>query len=136
LEEIEEKLEVDYQIGEDIKEKVCDALNHHLAWLILLCLPQIIPRAVDFFTGKALEYEAMDEDEDDFDDLDDLDEDDEAQFDDVSRKNGIFTNPLAYRWNQDSESDVEVPARRRGPPKGRGGAPAGSNVNPEECKTQ
>ncbi|KAF8067010.1 nucleosome assembly protein [Lyophyllum atratum] len=98
LEEIEEKLEMDYQIGEDLKEK-------------------IIPRAVDYFTGKALEYEVMDEDDDDFDDEDEEDEDEEGQFD------------------EDSDSDADVPARRRGPPKGRGGA-AASNVNPEECKTQ
>ncbi|EDR06222.1 nucleosome assembly protein [Laccaria bicolor S238N-H82] len=100
LEEIEEKLEVDYQIGEDIKEK-------------------IIPRAIDFFTGKALEYEGLDDDDDDaFEDLDD--DDDEGQFDE-----------------DDSESDNDVPVRRRGPPKGRGGAPANaSNVNPEECKQQ
>lgn len=56
MDELEEKLEMDYQIGEDIKEK-------------------IIPRAVDYFTGKALEYDMMDEDEDDYEDLDD-DEDD------------------------------------------------------------
>ncbi|KAF9463736.1 nucleosome assembly protein [Collybia nuda] len=62
LEEIEEKLEIDYQIGEDLKEK-------------------IIPRAVDYFTGKALEYEGIDDDEDDFEDLDDED-DDENGFDD------------------------------------------------------
>ncbi|KAG1730941.1 NAP-domain-containing protein [Suillus paluster] len=61
LEELEEKLEMDYQIGEDLKEK-------------------IIPRAIDYFTGKALEYDVMDEDEDDFDELDDEDED--GQFDD------------------------------------------------------
>ncbi|KAF5371402.1 hypothetical protein D9615_009711 [Tricholomella constricta] len=96
LEEIEEKLEMDYQIGEDLKEKV-------------------IPRAVDYFTGKALEYEVMDEDDDDFDDEDD-DEIDEGAFED------------------ESDSDADVPARRRAPPKGRGGAAA--NVNPEECKTQ
>ncbi|CAL1697113.1 unnamed protein product [Somion occarium] len=60
LEEIDEKLELDYQIGEDIKEK-------------------IIPHAVDWFTGKALEFEDLDEDEDDFEDLDD--EDDEDAFD-------------------------------------------------------
>lgn len=47
LEELDEKLELDYQIGEDLKER-------------------IIPRAIDFFTGKALEYEG-DEEEDDFD---------------------------------------------------------------------
>ncbi|KAF9471863.1 NAP-domain-containing protein [Pholiota conissans] len=96
LDELEEKLEEDYQIGEDLKEKV-------------------IPRAIDYFTGKALEFEVMD-DEDDFDDDDD-DDDDEGQFDD------------------ESESDDDVPApRKRGPPKGRGGA-AGA-VNPEECKQQ
>lgn len=96
LEELEEKLEMDYQIGEDLKEK-------------------IIPRAIDYFTGKALEYDVMDEDEDDFDELDDQDED--GQFDD-----------------EDSDSEVELP-RRRGPPKGRGGLSAGA-VNPEECKQQ
>jgi nucleosome assembly protein 1-like 1 len=41
---------------------------------------QIIPRAIDYFTGKALEYDVMEEDEDDFDELDDEDED--GQFDD------------------------------------------------------
>lgn len=38
---------------------------------------QIIPRAIDFFTGKALEYENEDDfDEEDFDDEDEFDEDD------------------------------------------------------------
>jgi len=99
LEDIEQKLETDYQIGEDFKEK-------------------IIPRAVDYFTGKALEYEVVDEDDDDFDDLDD-DDDDEDAFDD------------------DSESDADLPTRRRGPPKRvPASSSAGSNVNPEECKQQ
>lgn len=43
---------------------------------------QIIPRAVDYFTGKALEYESYDDD-DDFEDLDDDEDDDEDRFDDV-----------------------------------------------------
>ncbi|KAJ7347707.1 nucleosome assembly protein [Mycena albidolilacea] len=104
LEEIEERLEVDYQVGEDLKEK-------------------IIPRAVDYFTGKALEYEMLDDsDEDDDDEFDELDEDDDEE--------GEF--------DEDSDSDNDVPARRRGPPKGRGAAAAGSagNVNPDECKQQ
>ncbi|KAI0055316.1 NAP-domain-containing protein [Artomyces pyxidatus] len=62
LDELEEKLEIDYQIGEDIKEK-------------------IIPRAVDYFTGKALEYDMLSEDEDE-DDYEDLDDDDEDRFED------------------------------------------------------
>lgn len=62
LQELDARLETDYQLGEDFKEK-------------------IIPRAVDYFTGKALRYEE-DYDEDDFEEMDDeddedLDEDDE-----------------------------------------------------------
>ncbi|KAI0040572.1 NAP-domain-containing protein [Auriscalpium vulgare] len=97
LDELEEKLEIDYQIGEDIKEK-------------------IIPRAVDYFTGKALEYDMLSED-DDYEDLDD-DDDDDDHFED----------------DDDSESEAAAPVRRRGGPKGRGAG--AQNVNPEECKQQ
>jgi len=76
LEELEEKLEMDYQIGEDLKEKVLSASFSDLQLVDVL---QIIPRAIDYFTGKALEYDMMDEDEDDFEDFDD---DDDGQFDD------------------------------------------------------
>jgi nucleosome assembly protein 1-like 1 len=45
-------------------------------------LPQIIPKAVDYFTGKALEYDLMDESDwsesDDEDDEDDEDGSDDA----------------------------------------------------------
>jgi nucleosome assembly protein 1-like 1 len=95
LEEIEEKLEIDYQLGEDFKEK-------------------IIPRAVDYFTGKALEYDFEDEDDDDFEDLDD---DEEGDFDD----------------DDDDDDDDDLPASRRRPPPGKKGA---AGVNPEECKQQ
>ena len=58
--DIEERLELDYQLGEDIKEK-------------------LIPRAIDWFTGEALRYEGI-EDEDlaegDFEDEDDEEDDD------------------------------------------------------------
>jgi nucleosome assembly protein 1-like 1 len=63
--DIEERLELDYQLGEDIKEK-------------------LIPRAIDWFTGEALQFENIDdfdegefEDDDDDDDEDDDDERDE-----------------------------------------------------------
>ena len=73
--DIEERLELDYQLGEDIKEK-------------------LIPRAIDWFTGEALRFEELDdeleegdfedEDDDEEDDLsDDRDEDDESE-DEVS----------------------------------------------------
>lgn len=58
LEELDGRLEIDYQLGEDFKEK-------------------IIPRAVDYFTGKALRYEDDFEDEFEDDDEDYEDDDDE-----------------------------------------------------------
>ncbi|KAI0012818.1 NAP-domain-containing protein [Xylariaceae sp. FL0662B] len=71
--DIEERLELDYQLGEDIKEK-------------------LIPRAIDWFTGEALAFEEIDdvdeeafedEDEDEDDDLsDDRDEEEEESDDD------------------------------------------------------
>lgn len=66
--DLDERLELDYNIGEDIKEK-------------------LIPRAIDWYTGAALEYEEIDEDDlpadyddeysDEEDDDEDEDEDDE-----------------------------------------------------------
>jgi nucleosome assembly protein 1-like 1 len=56
--EHEEKLELDYQLGEDFKEK-------------------IIPRAIDYFTGKAVDFDMMGDEEDDFEDIDDDDNDDD-----------------------------------------------------------
>jgi nucleosome assembly protein 1-like 1 len=61
LEELDGRLEMDYQLGEDFKEK-------------------IIPRAVDYFTGKALRYE--EDFEDDFEDDDDFDDEDDDEEDD------------------------------------------------------
>ncbi|GAW12629.1 hypothetical protein ANO14919_019990 [Xylariales sp. No.14919] len=72
--DIEERLELDYQLGEDIKEK-------------------LIPRAIDWFTGEALAFEEIDdleedgfvdedEDEDDDDLSEDRDDDEEESEDD------------------------------------------------------
>lgn len=87
--ELEEKLELDYQVGEDLKEK-------------------IIPRAVDYFTGKALQYDH---------ELSDFDED-ESEASDVA--------------SDDSDSDDAPPARRAtaGPKK------KGEAEKAEECKNQ
>lgn len=98
---------------------------------------QIIPRAIDYFTGKALEFEDFDDDDDDFEDIDEDDEDEDDFEDDVC----WYPVPLSHFFSlttlspQDSDSDADIPARRRGPPKGRG-AGANQNVNPEECKQQ
>ncbi|KHN95427.1 nucleosome assembly protein [Metarhizium album ARSEF 1941] len=61
--DIEDRLELDYQLGEDIKEK-------------------LIPRAIDWFTGEALAFED-DFDEDDLDG-EDFDEDEDDDEDDMS----------------------------------------------------
>ena len=63
--EIEQKLELDYQLGEDIKEK-------------------LIPRAIDWFTGEALQFEndIGDFDEDEFEDEDDEDDDEDERDED------------------------------------------------------
>jgi nucleosome assembly protein 1-like 1 len=59
--DIEERLELDYQLGEDIKEK-------------------LIPRAIDWFTGEALAFEEFDDAEDaEFEDEDDEDDEDEEE---------------------------------------------------------
>ncbi|KAL8676575.1 MAG: hypothetical protein Q9186_006924 [Xanthomendoza sp. 1 TL-2023] len=76
--DVEERLELDYQLGEDIKEK-------------------LIPRAIDWFTGEALQFEELDDEleegdfEDDDDDEDDdvsedRDDDDESDEEDDSSK--------------------------------------------------
>ncbi|KAJ5722904.1 Nucleosome assembly protein (NAP) [Penicillium malachiteum] len=62
--DIEERLELDYQLGEDIKEK-------------------LIPRAIDWFTGEALQFEELGEeiDPDEFEDDEDEDEDEDDEDD-------------------------------------------------------
>lgn len=93
---MDERLELDYQIGEDIKERV-------------------IPRAVDYFTGKALRYDQGDIDSDEFD---------EDAFDEDS---------------DEDDGEDEAPAGRRGgqrrvqAPPAMGVTPA-SNQDPSECK--
>ena len=59
--DIEERLELDYQLGEDIKEK-------------------LIPRAIDWFTGEALQFEEFEDGDDaELDDEDDEDDEDEEE---------------------------------------------------------
>lgn len=85
LEEYEERLELDYQVGEDLKDR-------------------IIPHAVDFFTGKALRYENPeawdDEDLDDFDE-DDEDDDDDDEDDEAGGGGGGAARPRAQDVQQE-----------------------------------
>jgi nucleosome assembly protein 1-like 1 len=82
--DIEERLELDYQLGEDIKEK-------------------LIPRAIDWFTGEALQFEELGEDMDpeEFDDEDDEDEDDEDEDDEDERGSASVED--------DSDDEVCIP---------------------------
>ena len=79
---------------------------------------------MDYFTGKALEYE-VDEDDELYDDDDDDDDDDNGNIE--SSGSGS---------EDDSESDGIVPGRGGG----RGDVPQkvrhSTNSNPEECKQQ
>ena len=81
--DIEERLELDYQLGEDIKEK-------------------LIARAIDWFTGAALAFEELDEDGEDaeFEDEDDEDEDDEEERDEDDESDDevkMITDPTLTR---------------------------------------
>lgn len=79
--DIEERLELDYQLGEDIKEK-------------------LIPRAIDWFTGEALQYEELGDDVD----QDEL-EDDEDDDDDDDDEDGTKSDKDA---EDDSEEEVSI----------------------------
>lgn len=56
--EVEERLELDYQLGEEIREK-------------------LIPRAIDWFTGEALKFEGIDDESDEGDSEDEDDDEDD-----------------------------------------------------------
>lgn len=81
-EDIEDRLELDYHLGEEIKEK-------------------LIPRAIDWYTGEALAYEDLDEldDEDDLDDEGDSDENDDDE-DDEDSEGGSQDKKEASECNQ------------------------------------
>lgn len=75
--DLEERLELDYQLGEEIKDR-------------------LIPRAIDWFTGDAVGYgfpEDFVDDEDDEDDSDEVDEDDDDEDDDGIDETGPKENP-------------------------------------------
>jgi nucleosome assembly protein 1-like 1 len=89
--DIEERLELDYQLGEDIKEK-------------------LIPRAIDWFTGEALQYENIEDfDEGEFEDEDDEDEDelsddrDEEEESDDEVSTNLLSSPYLHFANTSSE---------------------------------
>ena len=102
--DIEERLELDYQLGEDIKEK-------------------LIPRAIDWFTGEALQFEELEDDmeEGDFEDEDDDEEDDlsEDHDDEDESEDDVIIIPLRLsaladntRMMQGNQSRMPLSANR------------------------
>ncbi|KAJ8653863.1 hypothetical protein O0I10_010430 [Lichtheimia ornata] len=78
---LDAKLEADYEMGEEFKDK-------------------IIPHAVDYFTGKALEYEDFEGDDDFEDDFyDEEDEDEEEDLDEDSEDDDDDAAPTAKGQN-------------------------------------
>lgn len=77
-EDIDEKLELDYQIGEDLKERVsAGTLGRTCSKQPLNCLNlQVIPRAISFFDGSINRAEPDFSDSDEFDEDSDEDEED------------------------------------------------------------
>jgi nucleosome assembly protein 1-like 1 len=80
--DIEDRLELDYQLGEDIKEK-------------------LIPRAIDWFTGEALAYEELDDEDlgsndfDDDEDEDDLSDDHDDEEEETDEEVCLCPSPRA-----------------------------------------
>lgn len=100
--ELQQKVEEDFEIGEMFKMK-------------------IVPHAIDWFTGKALEYDGYDEDYDEEEYGDEEDEDHEDDEDD-----------------DEEDDDDAPPARGRGHGHSHGGKPksGAAGDKPEECKQQ
>lgn len=100
--ELEARLHMDYELGEILKE-------------------HIVPNAVDWYTGEALEYAELEDDEDYYDDELEEDEDD-------------------FDEEEDEESEEEeeeaTPRRHISRPGGTRRATSSGKSNPEECKQQ
>lgn len=64
------------------------ALPHTILTTSHLAYLQIIPRAIDYFTGKALEYDDMGLDSEDDEDIEEFDEDDEDEDDEDAEEVG------------------------------------------------
>jgi len=88
-EELESKLEVDFEIAEDFKER-------------------LIPRAIDYFTGRAMEYDmdyaGEDVDDDEEDEEDDEEDDSESDDEPVVRKPKGISKVAAKEGEKDCKN--------------------------------
>jgi nucleosome assembly protein 1-like 1 len=102
-EALQDSMEQDYDVGSTIRDK-------------------IIPHAVSWFTGDALNGEEFEDDDDEGDEDDEDDEDDDEEDDDEEDDD-----------DEDEENDAPAPKGRA--PKAAGG-PQQSGEQPPECKQQ
>ncbi|AMD19112.1 HBR211Cp [Eremothecium sinecaudum] len=94
--ELESRLALDYAIGEEIKDK-------------------LIPRAVDWFTGIAREFDYDDEAEDDYKSYDeDEDEEDEEDDEDDGQEHNTTSENIAEESEEDDFANV---AKKEQPPE-------------------
>lgn len=87
LGELDNRLALDYQIGDDFKDRVSIGQPPLPNTAHTERCNQIIPHAVDYFTGRALEWDADEwesgEEDDSEDDYDEGDEGEDDEDDDV-----------------------------------------------------
>ncbi|XP_074309026.1 nucleosome assembly protein 1;2-like [Silene latifolia] len=110
-EELQSMMELDYDVGSTIKEK-------------------IIPHAVSWFTGEAAqddEFGDLEEDEDDDDEDDDDEDDDDDEEDDDEDDDD----------DEEDEDEDKTSSKKKGRgPKAKGGEALPAGERPPECKQQ
>lgn len=113
VEQLQDLLEQDYDVGSTIRDK-------------------IIPHAVSWFTGEALQGEDFEDDDEEGDDDDDDDEDDYDEDEDDEEEDE----------DEEDDDEEEVRGRKRVVPTRKGGASKASDgqqqsgEQPPECKQQ
>ncbi|XP_021754543.1 nucleosome assembly protein 1;4-like isoform X2 [Chenopodium quinoa] len=105
-EELQNMMEQDYEIGSTIRDK-------------------IIPHAVSWFTGEAVQGDEFDDIDDEGDDDDDDEDDDEEEDDDEDDDD---------EDDDDDDDDEEIKIRKKKGGRAQAGLPAGER--PPECKQQ
>lgn len=118
-------------MSEDDAEQLQDAMEQDYE-LGMMIANNLIPDAVNWFTGEAFADDEEDEDEDEFD------EDDEDEFDDEddSEDDEDEDDDDEDDEDEDEDDDEDVDASFKAPPAMKGAAAGAAGENPPECKQQ
>lgn len=116
LEELETRIRADYEIGEAIKDHV-------------------VPMAAEWFTGDALNYIDLEENDDDYDD-DDYDEEDYDDEDEDEDEDDEDEDEDEIATHSDEEPSRQRFAAKKGDGKPSSRAPSSNAVEKPECKQQ